>query len=73
MMTTGAQTLREAERKARQGRVAMWTNYVPRPDAPTKLNDEFTGTITEVCHAAYRFLTLDSSCCWYRQFNEGLS
>lgn len=51
MMTTGAQTLRDAERKAKQGRIAMWTNYQPRPDAPTKLHDEFTGTVTEVTSA----------------------
>ena len=61
MMTTGAQTLREAERKARQGRVAMWANYVPRPDAPTKLHDEFAGTVTEVGRAAHRLPILDPS------------
>ena len=48
MMTTGAQALREAERKAKQGRVAMWQGYVPRANAPPKLQGDFTGTVTEV-------------------------
>lgn len=48
MLTTGAFTLREAERRAKQARRAMWRSYVPPANAPTKLSGAFTGTVTEV-------------------------
>ena len=48
MMVSGAFKLREAERKAKQGRLNMWRNYVPPAGASTKQSGKFSGTVTEV-------------------------
>ena len=48
MMVTGAQTLREAERSAKQGKRGIWHDYSPPASAGTKLSDNFKGTVVEV-------------------------
>ena len=48
MMTTGAFTLRETERSARNARVGMWHNYIPQTGNSAKLDDEFEGQVSEV-------------------------
>ncbi len=48
MMITGSFKLREAERKAKQGRLGLWRNYVPPAGSSTKQSGKFTGTVTEV-------------------------
>ena len=48
MMITGGQTLREAERKAKQGRTGIWHDYVQPASAGTKLSDDFKGIVVEV-------------------------
>ena len=48
MMITGGQTLREAERRAKQGRTGIWHDYVQPASAATKLSDDFRGIVFEV-------------------------
>ena len=48
MMITGSFKLREAERKAKQGRLGLWRNYVPPAGSSTKQSGKFTGIVTEV-------------------------
>lgn len=48
MMVNGAFTLREAERSARANRAGMWHNYVPQTGNSTKLDDHFSGTVSEI-------------------------
>lgn len=48
MMVTGAQSLREAERRAKQARTGMWHDYVQPASAGTKLSDNFRGIVVEV-------------------------
>ena len=48
MMTSGAFTLREAERTARQSRIGLWHAYVPQTGNSAKLSDKFTGVVAEI-------------------------
>ena len=48
MMITGGQTLREAERRAKQSRTGIWHDYVQPASAGTKLSDDFKGIVVEV-------------------------
>lgn len=47
-MITGGQTLREAERRAKQGHTGIWHDYVQPASAGTKLSDNFKGTVVEI-------------------------
>lgn len=47
MMINGAQSLREAERRAKQGKRGIWHDYVQPASAGTKLSDNFKGTVVE--------------------------
>jgi hypothetical protein len=48
MMIVGGQRIREAERKAKQGKVGVWHDYVQPASAGTKLSDNFSGMVVEV-------------------------
>ena len=48
MMITGAQTLREAERQAKQSHTGIWHDYVQPASAGTRLSDQFKGVAVEV-------------------------
>lgn len=48
MMATGAFKLREAERTARASRVGIWINHVPQTGNSAKLEDSFTGIVSEI-------------------------
>ena len=52
MMMTGSFKLREVERKAKQGRLGMWHNYVPPAGSATKQSGKFKGTVAEVRSAS---------------------
>ena len=47
MMITGSFKLREAERRAKQGRLGLWHNYVPPAGSATKQSGKFKGTVSE--------------------------
>ena len=55
MMVTGSFKLREAERKAKQGRLGMWHNYVPPAGSATKQSGKFKGTVAEARMAVQHY------------------
>ncbi len=61
MMVTGSFKLREAERKAKQGRLGMWHNYVPPAGSATKQSGKFKGTVAEVCKAVQHYACMYNS------------
>jgi len=48
MMATGAFKLRERERTARASRVGIWHNHVPQTGDSAKLEDNFSGHVSEI-------------------------
>jgi len=66
MMIVGAQRIREAERKAKQGKAGVWHDYVQPASAGTKLSDQFSGMVVEVVSGDVVCVKDDASgeCCY---------